>query len=217
MAKTPKSANLFSTAQTLEVAAKPKKGGKVKAKAEIEGLEDFATVTTLLKNLETIQKTMEGPIKEKMKEVFLAQNSTYPESFEGTEGSASASCECRKRTTKSVLKEDEVEELEEDGIEVGSEEIVPERFIINPAHAQNKALLQKVSDALKGVPGLPEDFIVLQAAQVNRIVSDVTFREVCEAGLLEKHFSKIATLAIKPKLEKEIDIKAVISKVKELV
>ena len=65
-------ANLFSTAATLEVA--PKKASKAdnKAKIEIEGLEDYAMVVSLQKNLDALKETLEGSVKAQMKEVFTA-------------------------------------------------------------------------------------------------------------------------------------------------
>ena len=101
-------ANLFSTASTIKV--EPKKTSKAdnKAKIEIEGLSDFAMVVSLQKNLEALKETLEGSVKTQMKEVFTRQSNKRPENFRGFEGSASASCEFRKRSIRSVLTEEEV-------------------------------------------------------------------------------------------------------------
>ena len=152
-----------------------------------------------------------------MKEVFTRQSNKRPENFRGFEGSASASCEFRKRSIRSVLTEEEVGALEKDGIPVGSEVMVPSRFIINPEYMMDQALLQKISDAMRKVPGLPENFIVLQAEQSSRVVTDETVDKVCERGLITQHFDKVATMAIKAKLENELDIEAVLDSVRELV
>jgi hypothetical protein len=214
--KTKQSANLFSTAATLEVS--PKKG-KVdnKEKIKIEGLEDYAMVDSLEKNLKAIKETLKGKVNGQMKEIFTRQNNKRPENFRGIQNKASASCEMRKRTIASALTEEEVEALEADGVPVGSEVSVPSRFIINPDFMMDQALLQKISDAMRKVPGLPENFIVMQPEQSTRVVTDETLDKVCEKGLIKKHFDKVATLAIKAKLETELDIEKVLESVREMV
>ena len=210
-------ANLFSTASTIKV--EPKKTSKAdnKAKIEIEGLQDYTLVDSLEKNLKALKETLKGKVNEQMKEIFTRQSNKRPDNFRGIEGSASASCEMRKRTIASVLTEEEVKALEKDGIPVGTEVTVPDRFIINPEHAANQELLQKISDAIRKVPGLPENFILHQPEQSSRVVTDKTLDKVCEKGLLPKHFDKVATMAIKAKLEEELDINAVLDSVRELV
>jgi hypothetical protein len=217
MAKvTKKSANLFSTATSLEVAPKKSKAD-TKDKIEIKGLEKYATIASLMTNLETVAKTLEGEVKDQMRDVFTRQNNKRPENFRGIEGHASASCEMRKRTIKSALSDDEVESLEKDGIAIGREVTIPARFIINPAFAEDMTLLQKVSDALQKIPGLPENFILQQAEQSHRVVTDETLNQVCAKGLIKRHFEKVATMAIKPKLETELDIDDVLESVRKLV
>ena len=209
-------ANLFSTAATIKVEPKKTKADN-KEKIKIEGLEDYAMVVSLQKNLGAIQETLESKVKAQMKEVFTRQNNKRPDNFRGIENHASASCELRKRSTRSSLTEEEVEKLEKDGIPVGTEVTVPSRFIINPEHAANQELLQKVSDAIRKVPGLPENFIVMQEEQSSRVVTDETLEKVCEKGLIAVHFDKIAVMAIKAKLENELDIKNVLESVRKMV
>ncbi len=210
-------ANLFSTAATLEVAPKKTSKADTKEKIKIEGLEDYAMVVSLQKNLDALKETLEGSVKAQMKEVFTRQSNKRPENFRGIENHASASCEFRKRSIRSVLTEEEVGALEKDGIPVGTEVTVPSRFIINPEYMMDQALLQKISDAMRKVPGLPENFIVLQAEQSSRVVTDETVDKVCEKGLITQHFDKVATMAIKATLENELDIEAVLDSVREMV
>ena len=63
----------------------------------------------------------------------------------------------RKRTIASVLTDEEVKALEKDNIPVGREVLFLSRFIFNPEIAGDQALLQKISDAMRKVPGLPEN------------------------------------------------------------
>ena len=152
-----------------------------------------------------------------MKEIFTRQNNKRPENFRGIEKHASASCEFRKRSIRSPLKEEEVKAFKEDNIPVGKEITLPRQFVVNPECAGNQALLQRVSDALRGVPGLPENFILLQEEQSSYVVTDETIDKVCEKGLLPKHFDKIAVLAIKPMLETEVDIQKLLTEVKKMI
>ena len=214
-AKTTESANIFSTAATVKV--EPKKAADNKVKIEIKGLVDFAMVVSLRKNLEAMEETLESNVKSQMKEIFTRQNNRRPDNFRGIEGSASASCELRKRTIRSVLTEEEVAALEADKVPVGTEVTVPSRFIINPEHAANQELLQKISDAIQKVPGVPANFILHQAEVSSQVVTDETLNKVCELGLIAKHFDKVATLAVKAKLENELDIEKVLENVRGMV
>ena len=119
-AKTTESANIFSTAATVKVEPK-KAAADNKTKIEIKGLEDYAMVDSLEKNLKAIKETLAGQVKTQMKEIFTRQNNKRPENFRGIEKHASASCELRKRTIASVLTEEEVTALEADKVPVGTE------------------------------------------------------------------------------------------------
>ena len=174
-------------------------------------------VDSLEKNLKALKETLKGKVNEQMKEIFTRQNNKRPENFRGIEKHASASCEMRKRTIASVLTEEEVKALEKDGIPVGTEVSTPSRFIINPEHAANQELLQKISDAIQKVPGVPENFILHQAEVSSQVVTDETLNKVCELGLIAKHFDKVATLAVKAKLENELDIEKVLENVRGMV
>ena len=174
-------------------------------------------VDSLEKNLKAIKETLKGQVKTQMKEIFTRQNNKRPDNFRGIEKHASASCELRKRTIALVLTEEEVTALEADKVPVGTEVSTPSRFIINPEHAANQELLQKISDAIRKVPGLPENFILHQEEVSSRVVTDETLNKVCELGLLPKHFDKVATMAIKAKLENELDIETVLESVRKMV
>ena len=48
-------------------------------------------------------------------------------------------------------------------------------------------------------------------------MTDETLDKVYEKGLLSKHFDKVATMAIKAKLENELDIEKVLENVRGMV
>ena len=54
-----------------------------KTKIEIKGLEDYAMVDSLEKNLKAIKETLAGQVKTQMKEIFTRQNNKRPENFRG--------------------------------------------------------------------------------------------------------------------------------------
>lgn len=170
--------NLFAKAKAAPAVKASKKSNK--AEKPISGMEGFAVVVSLMKNLEGIKATMEGEIKSEMRGIFVVDGEGQrPESFRGVEGSAEASCELRKRTAMSALSQTEIDALTADGIPVGKSESIPERFIINPAYANNQELLAKVSAALSKITELPDDFIQVQAEVSKVIVTDETLEAVC--------------------------------------
>jgi hypothetical protein len=209
--------NLFQTAQVVDTKkASKKKSDKVEV--NMQGLEDYATVVSLMKNLEGIKSTLEGEIKSEMKSYFTKNNNgSRPENFRGIEGNASASCEMRKRTATSALSETEISDLTADNIPVEKAVSTPERFVINPDFMNDQALLEKVSKALLSIKGLPENFIMMQPEVSKTVVSDETLDMICQKGLLSKYFDAVTTMAIKPKLDKEMDIAKVISAAKTLL
>ena len=64
---------------------------------------------------------------------------------------------------------------------------------------------------------MPANFILHQAEVSSQVVTDETLNKVCELGLIAKHFDKVATLAVKAKLENELDIEKVLENVRGMV
>jgi hypothetical protein len=206
--------NLFATAKVVEAPVKSKKKDD-KVEIQIDGLEDYAVLTDLIKNLTTIQATLAEDVKGKMREIF-AKSTSRPENFRGVDGNASASCEMRKRSTASPLADGEVEVLMKNHVPFGENVLVEERFVINTKYTGDQELLKKISDALSKVKGLPEDFILLQKGSATKVVTDETVEKVFELGLGESLIDTVAVLAIKPKVEK-VDVKAALDRAKKLV
>jgi hypothetical protein len=191
-------ANIFTSAK---VVASPKASkGKTKGKTEhaLGGLEELATLDTLIKSLTAVKATYEAEVKAKMKTIFEEDGT---ETFMGIDGDATASAECRKRASTSTLTIKEIEKLDEFGIEPEMTIITPERFVVNPVHAANSGLLEQVSNALKKVKGLPDDFIMLQAEEAKPVVSEAVFDAATkDADTRKALLDVVAVLAIKPKL-----------------
>jgi hypothetical protein len=176
----------------------PKAGAK--HEFELVDLESYAQVDAVIKACEGLKKTLGTEINVAAMDEFyrLGQNGVCPESFTGTEGNASASIELRKRSTASVLTDDEVAELTKLSIPVETVVTQMAMFGIDPKYAENMELLTKVEQALAGL--VPEDFFFKQDQVSKQVVSDQTIA-VAFAKKAPKHVIKmITTQAIKAKL-----------------
>lgn len=206
--------NMFAKAKVIEAPVKPGKKDD-KSEVRISGLEDYAIVTNLVKSLTAVQNTVGEEVKQEMRKIF-ANNRKRPENFRGVDGKASASCELRKRSSTSPLNDAEVELLERNDIPYDTLPVVEERFVINPAYADDQDLLERISAALSKVKGLPEDFILLQKGSAKKVVSDKTIEKVFECGLADRFIDTVCTLAIKPKLD-ETDVDSTLARAKKFL
>lgn len=200
--------SLFAKAQV--IAAKPT--GKAKTEKQeiaLAGILAISEIDAQIKALTAVRATLDSEIKEAGFGEFLAmETKVRPESFKGIEGEATCSVEMRKRGTNSALNEDEVKVLEALGLTPFKQIITTQMFGINPIHAGNEALMEKVSKALEKI--VPEDFIVLQAEASKQVVND----ELLEAAFALPHgsderktaLSLVTTMALKPKLNAEYDM-----------
>lgn len=206
--------NIFKTAKVIKA---PKANSKpARAEIDIDGIEEFAAVDSMWKNLETIRETLEVKIKEDVIGRFIEMGVRLlkrPDNFIGVEGRGSASCELRKRTSKSALKDDEKEILNKHKIPYGEDEVKVQTYIINPEYLDNEALMSKVSKALERV-GLPSDFILFQEGVTNHVVEDASLEAAfrLKADALAEVLPILTTVALKPKLE-NTDLKEILNTV----
>lgn len=206
--------NIFAQAKVIE--AKPAKSKKDdKTEVRIAGLEDYAIICDLVKNLTTIKETVGETVKNEMRKIF-ASSKTKPENFRGIDGKASASCEMRKRSSTSPLTPEEVELLSRNSIPFDTVAVTEERYVINPAYMNDQKLLEKISEALSKVKGLPDDFIMLQKGTEKSIVSDRTIEKVFECGLGESLIDTVAVLAIKPKMD-NVDVSSALNRARAIL
>lgn len=211
-------ANLFTKAK---VAAKPAAPSKAKDKAEVSipGLADLAAVDALMKSLAAIKETLEFDVKSQTLDQFKSQvaNTGKIENFRGVDDGASASCEFRKRSSASALNEAEIELLQRFKVPVGEKTIVEGCFRVNPKYSCDSKLLEKISNAISKVKGVPEDFIEMQEEVSKTIVTDESVAVACkDSKVFDAVATVIGTLALKPKLD-ETDTAEIIEKVKSLI
>lgn len=191
--------SVFANAKTLKPVAKPAAKKKEKEEVTLSGLEDLALIDALIKNLGAVKASLESEVKQQAREVFcqtISETGRKPESFRGVDGDASASVELRKRSTASVLRDEECEALEEAGVPYETVAVVEELYAFNPNLSQSD--LAKIDKALKSVKGLPEDIIVKQQAVSKRVVSDETLAAVCRHAKCPELLDLVTVLAIKP-------------------
>lgn len=184
-----------------------KKPGKQKDQIAVKNLQKLAVLDALIKQATALVATIKSDVTEQGFDEFtkLAGSSTRPKSFEGVDGLATASIEARKRSSASVLTDEEVEELREAGLEPEVKVVTPFVFHINPAYANDEALLAKVEKAIEKI--VPEDFIQQQHEVKKYVVSDEMLDEAFTKDLGEDVLRMLVTMAVKPRLTEKYDMK----------
>jgi hypothetical protein len=196
----------------------PKKSLKAaKQEIEIAGLEHLAMIDALQDTLKTLRSTMESEVKTKAAQIFaehIAKTGQRPESFTATEGGALASVQMRRRSSQYPLSDQAEALLRGAGIEPHKEVVTPELFAINPAYANDKALLSKVEKALSKI--VPEDFIIMQPEQAKFVVTDDTLNTAIAKKVDASVLQAMTTIACAPKL-KTTDLSAILDFVADLI
>lgn len=208
---------MFSNAQTLKTAKSSKKADAVTV--ALPGIEALASIDAVIKALTTIKATVEAEVKSRAAIEFIktgSEKKAKPENFKASEGVATASVQLKKRASNSTLSAEEVALLTDAGVSFETVEEVVSTFVINPAYKDDQALLGKVEKALKGVKGIPEDFILLQEGKSKTITTDASLDEVFKLGQdqIKLLLPVVSTIAVKPTIE---DVTAAYDIVKELL
>ena len=206
-----------------EVAPVAKKNGKKAEKVEvkIDGLRTVAALDAAEKAIKGLKESLRSSVDAQIVDYFVnasALTKRQPENFRGYEDDASASCELRKRSTRSPLNEVEVKILSENNISV--EEVVDraETFIINPKYVTDEKLMNRVGMTLGKIPGMPADFIQKQEAKKTTVVSENALPEVFAkpSDKIAELLRIVGVIALKPTLA-NTDLAEVMSLIGELV
>ena len=208
MAKT-NTIDLFATAQAEAVVVPEKKSKKAeKPGVEMgEALAQVAAIDFIMESLKGQRSEFESTVKEEMQDHFIQEGIALkhrPANFKGVAGGfASASCELRKRSTASVLSDEEVSELIKVGIEVEEVEVRPEAFLFNPEVLADVKLREKVSKALAGIDFGGLQPILYQAPEkkfvANETMIDKVFSEIKNKKIVAKLLSMVTVLGVKSK------------------
>jgi hypothetical protein len=201
--------SMFANAKVIET--KPTKGKKkVEDAVLMEGLELFASLNTVKKNVEAQIAVVEAGLKGTMMSVFIEEGmrkGSKPESFKAEENGSNGSMQFKCRVSTSGLSEEEQDLLAEYKIPTDENVARQECFIINPAYTTDMELLAKVEEALSGL-GLPADFIQKQEKVAKVIVTEDSINAVCklkDKGVVAALMPVVSTLAIRATLGKGVN------------
>ncbi len=163
MSKAAVASNLFEQAAAKVGTEAPAKGkGKAKHQINIDGLREYAALKNAQKQIEAALETLKEDVNGAALDYFL--NSQRSDSINGIEGDTTASLQLRKRSTRSVLSDQEALVLNELNVDILHD--ADARFYINNDYSEDAELLGKVSAALDGI--VPADF--LKATQAKYVV-----------------------------------------------
>jgi hypothetical protein len=207
---------MFKKAAPAKVEA-PKKKGKEKEQIAISGLQQLTLLDALIKQASAMKATIQSDVTAAGfgRFVELQGNSTRPSSFEGVDGHATASVEVRKRSSASVLTEEEVKILDAAGIKAEVKVVTPFQFYINPAYVNDEKLLGKVEAALSKI--VPEDFIQQQQEVSKPVVGDAMLDDAFRNKAGEEVLRILTTMAVKPKLNESYNMDNLITDALEIM
>lgn len=171
-----------------------------------EDLDTYAAASAILKSLEVIQVRYEAKLKAVMSKLFAHMgNATKgkPTNFEGVGPTSSASCELRKRSTSSILTEEESKILREKGISLEEKVIREEAYLFNSDILADPVLRKRVSDALSKIDFGDINPILHQEREVKNIVADDGIDQLFRLAETEDEalsmLPTVGVLALKPK------------------
>lgn len=182
----------------------------------ITDLRELALVSAAIKNLEGIKESLSASVNDQILDRFVeTHDGSKPNNFKGSDTDTIASCQLRKRSSRSNLSDSDLDLLRKVG--VSFEESVSTMFYINKTHAANADLLQRVSDALDKVDGIPGDFIL--STPEKYVTTEKSLDEAFAAGLssddLRNLLKVVGTIASRPKYNG--DVNAVMANVAKLM
>jgi len=204
--------NMFAAAKAVSKKAPTKKAkGKQKEEVAIHGMEDLARIDSAIKALDALKKTVEGDVKSQIMKHYVSKgmkDKKRPDTFTGTEGKATASCELRKRSVRSALNIEDRTLLDDHKIPYNVAVKVPGTFVINPEYAGDEKLLAAISEALENIEGVPVDFITYQeevtTAEVTDETVDAVFQNARSAKNLARVLDVVSSLAVKAKTTEKV-------------
>lgn len=190
-----------------------------KEEIAIKGLEDLAAIDIAIGSLETIRETLEGSVKDVMAAHFVKTGEILgrkPENFRGVEGNAEASCELKRRSSRSVLSDDEVELFKKNNIPYETITDVEACFLINPKYTENAELLEKISNAIMSIEGIPDDLILRQTEKSRHVASDESINAIFKSKTAKSLLKLATTMALKV-TSKKADVVEALDHVKKII
>ena len=203
MAKKAKSENIFEKARKNAPTTEEKQTKAV----EINDLHLLTSLGIVITAVQTLYATVEGKVKGIVADKFIELGTAskhQPKNFEGVDGDARASCQLRKRVSRSALTEEQVAFCTKHGISTQEEVKQEEKYAVNEKYHEDQATLEKASKCLVKA-GLPEDFIVLQpkiaTMGTTKTSIEEVFAKVPNRDDIRVLLDIVSTLALGLKLE----------------
>lgn len=182
---------MFANAKKVASVTAPTKG-KVASKSlsTLSGLEEVAALDACAKAIKGLLDMKKAALKEVAQAQLIEdglQRHARPDVVHFADGEdATGKATVSRRSVASPLSSDELEVLAElfDAVRDDEGNVTcipdfaetcessPEMLVVNPVYASDEALLKRIDKALSGIKGIPEDFIVVQAAKAKVIVSE---------------------------------------------
>jgi hypothetical protein len=181
---------MFANAKKIASVAAPAKGKPTKITETLPGLEAVAALDACAKAIKGLLDLTKAEAKELATTRLIdkgLERHARPDTMHVEDGAfASGRATVVKRSERSPLSADELEvlatvlpvERDDDNNIVsvpGFAETLdsyPAMLAVNPAYANDEELLKKIDKALSGIKGIPEDFIIHQAATSKVVVSE---------------------------------------------
>jgi hypothetical protein len=206
--------DLFATATTTAAPQPTKAKGKQKKQVMLSDLSALAAVNALQGALEGIKSTLEASVKSQAIEEFVKigmVRQARPENMEGIDEFATASVELRKRSTASILTEDEAATLTKHGVkfeEITKKAEVPELFYFNSEVLTDPIKRAAISKALSEVPELKGTQVIMrqqpEPAVKVKVVTDESIDQAFQASKNAEDVAQLVkmctVLALKTKL-----------------
>ena len=200
-------ATLFGRVPALPATTKASKAKRQREEVDLgPGLDYLAALMVCGKAITETAEQMQQALKHQVLDRFavtMQETGKRPESFVGTSGRATASCELRRASPASKLSEDTVQRLATLDIPYGRKETVAARLVINPAIVSDQDILRIVAEALRNEPRLKDVTVVMkQEAEFYHVVAEDTLDRLAttaqDANLLEirELLEKVSTVAI---------------------
>jgi len=183
----------------------------------VAGLEMVASIKAVEDILAGVKELYEGNVKVDMHTRFVSEGARLhkrPENYKGKEGDASASLQLKKRSSVSKLDATEAEMLRALNVPVDT---IADTFKINPEHAGNVELMDKINDALVAVEGVPDNLFVKETGKT--IVSDESIESVFrmnDPDTISRLLPIVTTLAIRATL-KDSKVETLTSAIKRVL
>lgn len=147
----------------------------------VEGVKLLAQIQAVMQAIGAVYSTVEAEVKDAAKTIYVERGVSshrQPDNFDIYEDNCSANYQMRKRSSRSVLTQSEVDVLTNASVSFEMAVTQKEMYTINPAYTNNQELLQKISDRISRIPDLPSDFIQYISEEVKPVTTNTSIDDV---------------------------------------